>query len=257
MSLQPAFAAALLDPSAPRPPDLRAWNGSDPSPRFDVHRNNATTSLVRALEDGFPVACALVGVEFFRAMAREYVRAEPPRSPVLIEYGGGFAGFVAGFAPASSLPFLADVARLERARLEAFHAADAAPLDAAAFAPWLQAPDALMRRRAVLHPSLRLLSRVHCVLELWCAHQPGDEDRLPEALEAAAGEGRQDLLVLRPRLEVQAWQLPPGACTSLSALQSGATVGEALSAAAAEPGFELAAVVAVLVQHGALVALTD
>lgn len=257
MSLQPAFAAALLDPSAPRPPGLRAWNGSDPSPRYDVHRNNATTSLVRALEDGFPVACALVGDDFFRAMAREYVRAEPPRSPVLIEYGGGFAGFIAGFAPASSLPFLADVARLERARLEAFHAADAASLDAAAFAPWLQAPDALMRRRAVLHPSLRLVPRARCVLELWRAHQPGEENRLPEALDAAAGEGRQDLLVLRPALEVQAWALPPGACMALSALRSGATVGEALSAAAGEPKFDLAAVVAVLVQHGALVALTD
>ena len=257
MSLHPAFATALLDPSAPRPPGLRAWNGSDPSPRFDVHRNNATTSLVRALEDGFPVACALVGAEFFRAMAREYVRAEPPRSPVLIEYGGGFADFIAGFAPASSLPFLADVARLERARLEAFHAADAEPMDAPAFAPWLRAPEALMRRRAVLHPSLRLVPRAHCVLDLWRAHQPGDEDRLPEALEAAAGEGRRDLLVLRPRLEVQAWELPPGAYASLSALQSGAAVGDALSAAADDPGFELAAVVAVLVQHGALVALID
>ena len=257
MSMHPAFAAALLDPQAPRPPGLRAWNGSDPGPRYDVHRNNATTSLVRALEDGFPVACALVGAEFFRAMAREYVRAEPPRSPVLIEYGAGFADFIAGFAPAASLSYLPDMARLERARLEAFHAADAESLDAAAFAPWLQAPDALMQRRAVLHPSLRLLPRVRRVLDAWRAHQPGGDAGLPAALDAAAGEGRQDLLVWRPQLDVRALELPPGACQALAALQSGATVGEALSAAAGEPGFELAAVVAVLVQHGALVALTD
>jgi hypothetical protein len=257
MSLQQEFAAALLDPRAPRPPGLRAWNGSDPGPRYDVHRNTATTSLVRALEDGFPVACALVGTEFFRAMAREYVRAEPPRSPVLIAYGGGFADFIAGFAPAASVPCLADMARFERARLEAFHAADAESLDAASFAPWLQAPEALMQRRAVLHPSVRLLPRVRRVLDLWRAHQPGNDIELPDALDAAAGEGRQDLLVLRPQLEVRALALPPGACQALRALQAGSTVGEALSAAAGDPGFELAAVVAVLVQHGALVALTD
>jgi hypothetical protein len=257
MSLQPAFAAALLDPRAPTPPGLRAWNGSDPSPRFDVHRNNATTSLVRALADGFPVVRALVGDDFFHAMAREYVRAEPPRSPVLLEYGAGFAGFIAAFAPAASLPYLADVARLERARLEAFHAADAQPMDAAAFTPWLQAPEALMQRRAVLHPSLRLLPGSRCVLAAWHAHQPDGAADLSDALDAAAGEGRQDLLVLRPRMEVQAWALPPGAVEALVALHAGDTVGGALSAAAGEPGFELAAVVAALVQHGALVALTD
>jgi hypothetical protein len=257
MSAFSTFAAGLLDPQAPTPTGLRAWNGSDPSRRYDVHRNNATTSLVRALTDGFPVTRALVGDEFFRAMAREYVRAEPPCTPVLIEYGAGFSDFIAGFVPAASLPYLADVARLERARLEAFNAADAESLDATAFTPWLQAPEALMQRRAVLHPSLRPLSLAHGVLDLWRAHQPGNEHGLSKALEAAAGEGRQDLLVLRPHLDVQAIALPPGACRALATLRAGHTVGDALSAAAGENGFELAAVVAVLVQHGALVALTD
>ena len=63
-------------------------------------------------------------------MARAYALAEPPRSPVLMDYGAGFADFIAGFAPAASLPYLPDVARIERAWREAYHAADAEPLTA-------------------------------------------------------------------------------------------------------------------------------
>ena len=41
-----AFAAALLDPALPCPAHLRAWNGSDATRRFSVHRNNVVGSLV-------------------------------------------------------------------------------------------------------------------------------------------------------------------------------------------------------------------
>lgn len=70
MSSQSAFAAALLNPDLPCPGGLSTWNGSAPATRFAVYRNNVTVSLVDALADTFPVLQALVGEEFFRAMAR-------------------------------------------------------------------------------------------------------------------------------------------------------------------------------------------
>ncbi len=82
----------------------------------------------------FPAVERIVGEEFFQAMARAYVLAEPPRSPVLMDYGTTFADFIAGFAPAASLPYLPDVARIERAWREAYHAEDAEPLGPEAFA---------------------------------------------------------------------------------------------------------------------------
>lgn len=255
MSGQGAFAAALLDPGMPAPPTLRTWNGSDPVRRFDVHRNNVVSSLVRALEDAFPVCCQLVGTEFFRAMAREYLRAEPPTSPVLLDYGPGFAGFVAGFAPAASVHYLADMARLERARVEAFHALDAEALPAHSFAAGLASPEGLMRARLRLHPSLRLLRGLRPVLALWQAHQPGHGAHLPVALDEAAGARRDDVLVLRPAMEVRAGNLPAGAGAMLDALARGSTLGEGLERAAAEPGFDLSAALAVLVHEGAAIAL--
>src|SRR3990167_7733275 len=102
MNSQTAFANALLDPELPSPGGLSTWNGSDPATRFAVYRNNVTVSLIDALADTFPVVQALVGEEFFRAMARVSVRATPPRSRLMAFYGHDFADFVSAFPPVAS-----------------------------------------------------------------------------------------------------------------------------------------------------------
>ena len=78
------WAQALLDPEADCPPGLTTWNSSDPATRFAVYRNNVVCSLVDGLAAAFPVVQALVGEDFFRAMAAVFVRRAPPRSPVLL-----------------------------------------------------------------------------------------------------------------------------------------------------------------------------
>ena len=60
-------------------------------------------------------------------------------------------------SPARELPYLADVARLEAARTRAYHADDAAPLDAAAFAAL--DPGAADALRLTLHPSPKSSAR--------------------------------------------------------------------------------------------------
>src|SRR5918911_1682786 len=97
--LQKHFAAALLDRSKPVPDGIR----SRPERRFAVYRNNVYVSLVAALATRFPVCRALVGDDFFGAMARDFVAAHPPRSPLLMTYGDDFGDFIDGFAPAASV----------------------------------------------------------------------------------------------------------------------------------------------------------
>ena len=46
-------------------------------------------------------------MEFFRAMARFHVRATPPTSPLLFEYGRGFPAFIEGYEHAQGMPWLA------------------------------------------------------------------------------------------------------------------------------------------------------
>ena len=113
---QSRFAEALLDRTKPVPQGLISWTGASPQKRYGVYRNNVATGLARALAARFPITEKIVGEEFFTAMAREFVLSHPPSSPVLLHYGEDFAGFVAEFAPAKSLPYLADIVRLENAQ---------------------------------------------------------------------------------------------------------------------------------------------
>lgn len=249
-AMQPAFASALMAADGSPPRGLHVWNGSDPAPRFAVYRNNIRASLAMALETGFPVLRQLVGEEFFRAMALEYVRMLPPRSPVLLEYGEDFGDFITGFGPAAGLPYLADMARLEQLRVQSFHAADATLLVPEDFQPLLAQPERLAGLRLKLHPSLRLLRSRFGVLSLWEAHQLEVAEQRDLALAALDLDIGQDILVWRPQLEVLVQALPPGAAEILLALDSGQSLGEALQSAAAAPGFELQAIFNLLVHAG-------
>ena len=84
-------------------------------PRFGVYRNNVASALTNSLRVRYPVVEQLVGGEFFGMMARGYVDEHKPRSAMLISYGAEFPEFITGFEAASSVPYLADVAKLESA----------------------------------------------------------------------------------------------------------------------------------------------
>jgi len=242
-SARHAFAAALLDPAQPVPAGLVAWNGSDPTVRFAVYRNNVVVSLVAALADTFPVVRELVGEEFFAAMARLYVTEQPPKSPVLAHYGDGFADWVAQFEPAATLPYLADLARLERARVRAYHAADAPVLGADDVAAHLADPAQLPWARLELHPSVSVITSPCAIVSLWAAHQGQGrlEDVVPDQPESA--------LVLRLDDDVVVLAVPASAAAFYRDLLDGLPLG---AAAAAGAGFDLGASLAVLIRHGAL-----
>ena len=225
VSTQQVFAAALLNPQADCPEGLKSWNRSDPARRFDVYRNNVVSSLIDALADTFPVLQELVGEEFFRAMARAFVPGSPPSSAMLVRYGEGFADFVSSFAPARSLPYLGDVARLEMARVQAYHAADVQSIDAPALARAMSQPELVERLVATLHPSLRVLRSRHAIVSLWSAHH-GELDI--SQVDAGAAE---DAMVLRRDLEVLVLCLPAGAAVFVQALSTGESLGTAAARA--------------------------
>jgi hypothetical protein len=81
-------------------------------------------SLIDALEANYPTVAQLVGREWFRACAAEYVRTQPPRSPALVLYGETFPFFLSQFPPAAELAYLPEVARIDRLWMETHTAAD-------------------------------------------------------------------------------------------------------------------------------------
>lgn len=153
------------------PPGLTAPAPEEAARRFAVYRNNVAHGLIQALRARFPAIERLVGPEFFAAMAREFIRACPPDGPILQRWGGAMPSFLQEFPPVRGLPYLADIARIEIARGQAYHAADAEPVPPEKLrAAALKAPDTM---RLHLHPSVRILHLACPGGAIWAAQQPG------------------------------------------------------------------------------------
>lgn len=243
------FAAAILDPARPIPFGLIGPDGAPSARRFAVYRNNVVAGLIETLSAAFPAVRRIVGDEFFRAMARIYVADHSPESPIMLDYGAGFPDFIERFEPAATLPYLADVARIERAWTEAYHAAEASPLDPAALARF--APGELPALRLRLHPSVRLVRSRFPAMTIWRMNV-GDGVPAPVDLDA----GGEDVLIARPDAEVEVRLLPEGGAVFVSALNDGRTVLQATEAAfAADSRFDLAANLAGLLQARAIAGL--
>ncbi len=244
------FSAALLDPGRDCPPPVVAWNGSDPATRFAIHRNNVVSSLIDALADTFPVAQRLVGIEFFRAMTSIFVRLSPPRSSVLALYGQALPDFIDRFEPARSVPYLADVARLEYARVVSYHAADA---DALSHEEVIRALGMAERADALLlgcHPSLIEFQASNAAVSIWAAHQDD------ENLESIDVERPEACLVTRDALVVLVLPVPASATTFVRSIRRGARLGQAaFKAHQVDANFDLAATLTLLMRHGALTSM--
>jgi Putative DNA-binding domain len=244
---QRTFAAALLDPTLPTPAGLVGPDGRPSSRRFAVYRNNVVVGLTQTLKDAYPVVHRIVGAEFFHAMARSYVVVEPPQSPMLFDYGAGFPDFIGRFEPAAVLPYLPDVARVERAWTEAYHAAEASPIASSALAEI--APDRLPDIGLVLHPSVRVVRSRYPVLTVWQMNVDGG---VPGPVDLAAGG--EDALVVRPQADVEVRSIPKGSSDFIQALASGGSVLAAFEEAlAADPRFDLPANLTDLIQVGAVI----
>ncbi|MDS1137911.1 HvfC/BufC N-terminal domain-containing protein [Nitratireductor indicus] len=243
-----AFSAAVLSPDRPEPASVSGPRGKSAVKRFNVYRNNVTHGLVTALGEIFPATAALVGGENFAAIALAFLRTHPPRSPLVFEYGHDFADFLQSQEPLRHLPYLPDVARLERAWLDAYHAADAAPLAADTLA---RIPsDKLADTRFTPHPAMVLLASPYAIHSIFIAHRPGP---MPERLQAGRPEA---VLVTRPALTVELHLVQAPQWFFFEQLARGETLGDAAAAvlnkqSATDAPFDLASAIGLMITSGA------
>ncbi|MBC58633.1 MAG: DUF2063 domain-containing protein [Confluentimicrobium sp.] len=242
------FTTALLNPAAPVPHGLTGPAGRPAGKRFDVYRNNVAVSLTEALKTAFPVLRALVGDAFFEAMAGVFLRDNPPESPLMMHYGAQMPGFLAGFAPVRHLAYLPDIARLELALRESYHAKDATPV--APEVLMALPPDRLMQARLRLAPALRLLHAPFPVASIWLAHRQADAPKPAMRPEAA--------LITRPGFDPVVSALPPGGGAFVAGLLSGQPLATALAMAEAEtPDFDLTETLGLLISGQAIIAIEE
>lgn len=206
-----------------------------------IYRANVAAAATKALVAAYPVIRQVVGETFFDGMARAYERVVPSTSGDLYDYGAGFAGFVAEFPHAQSLPYLPDLARLEWAVHRAYGAADAPAWDA----------QALARVAPAQQPALRFdwaagtatIDSPYPIARVWQIHQAGfdGEFRVDWSVRECA-------LVAREGLRVVVSPLDAGDAAFIASSLGGAALGvSAQLALAADPGFDLGRLLARLV----------
>ena len=189
-----------------------------PGERLDIYRNTFASVLTTALRLSYPAVRQLVGAEFFEGAARIFIEAHPPTGACLDDYGEAFPRFLSEFEPASSLAYLADVARLEWVVNRALHAPDAAPLDPQRLAALAEADRA--RVRFAPHPSVSLIRTDHPADLI--RHAVLDED--DAALSAIDPGGAPAWLLVQRlpggvevrRLSEAAWKFTSALCAGMA-----------------------------------------
>ena len=211
-----------------------------------VYRNTVLHGVVEALRANYPVVEQILGAEMFEAVAVDFAGDRPPRRPVLALYGARFADWLEGQAWIGDLPYLADVARVERLRVESLMAADATPLTL----PEVRAAVGTGKARLRLHPSVRFAWLPTPAMSIWLAHQqPLGSEIAPEWKAEGALFARPSPFVIHaPRIGRAAHRI-----------LFGARLGEALNAAMVAaarlyPQEDCTAVLASLVNLGAFAA---
>jgi hypothetical protein len=213
-------------------------------PGFSIYRNTIIKGCIDALQANYPTIERLVGTEWFRAAAAVYVRETRPISVSMMEYGASFPDFLAIFEPAKGLPYLADVARLDRDWIEAHTARDQASLDPAALGRL--APEEL--GRTVLRPLQAARWRWFAdqpIYTIWSVNRAGES--LADDIE---WQGEGALLV---RCDgIVSWRaIGLGACAFLDACAAGVPLEQAANLALeAQPAIDIAQLLSDLLTAG-------
>lgn len=178
--LQTALAAHVGSGAVAIGQALRDTPAFPRAARLAVYRDAYRLRIAEALRADFPALLARLGREAFDALAVRYVARCPSRSHTLRDLGAGLAGYLRAARPYRSRRQLAELAAFEWALREAFDAADAPALDAAALAAL--GPE-LVRYVPRLHPTVRRLVLRWNTLPVWRAASAGEVLPAPTRLD--------------------------------------------------------------------------
>lgn len=215
-------------------------------PAFGVYRNTWLKGLLDALDANYPTVAMILGAELFEAVALEFARAHPATTPVLALYGAGFPEFLASQPQISDIPYLRDVAALERLWTECFFAPDAPALEPQDYVGL--SPVQLLKLDAHMHPATRFARFATPAVTIWQAH------RAEEGFEEIEPQWQPErALVTRHGAGLAVTPIDEGALAILGMVGSGHSLGLALAdVAKRHPASDLPGALATIISSGAL-----
>jgi hypothetical protein len=167
-TLQKVMTASILSHTSSRlGSNLRAIDGH-PVNRIGIYRNNTLISLTESLKANFPVTVQLVHERFFHWVVQEFIRNHPPQEARLSSYGAKLPVYLASLPACRSVPYVAEVARLEWAICTSLHAEEQ---DSCSIEALSRLGGAVGKARLVLQPTVQLIPSRWPVIDIWSAHQ--------------------------------------------------------------------------------------
>jgi hypothetical protein len=248
---QEAFSKALFN--AEFAPDLVEYiphlgQSAQQVQQFNAYRQRSLQGLADVLREVYPTAAAVMGAEVFKAASDAYFLQYPPRAvdPILI--GEGFGPFLDQLPEEKKPPYLPDVATLDFGCFKSRQAIEASAMNTRIFTDL--PPVQLAARRLQLHPACFWMSSPYAIYDLWRHHHSAFA---PKPLSLVVP---QEVIIIRPQLQVELHRVDVGLVKVLDALDTGETLNEALmQGSMADPAFNAMAAIQFLIQNGLIISL--
>jgi hypothetical protein len=193
--------------------------------RVEIYANMYFYRILDALKEDFPATLAVLGNDNFHNLVTGYLLEHPPTEASLYYCGRHLSEFLREHPLRDGAPFIADLARLERASVEVFHSPDADALERDALRAI--APADWPALKFGIHPSAQMLVLEWRVSELLSAVE---EQRTWKAAE----QGAVKVLVWRRGARVFHRDLDKAEADALEAVSRGAAFAEICEVVAAD-----------------------
>jgi hypothetical protein len=240
--LQAAYRGYLLTgDSAPLAPAIVA-DAFDAAERLDIYRNNFLIGLGEALKANFPVTLQLVGGDFFAQAARHFVLDHPPQHPCLFEYGASFPDYLRDLRQLADMPYVAEMAHFEFARVAAYNAPAEHYLSTDTLARL--SPEQLDTLPIRLSRHARIVSAEAPLFDLWKAHQTPE----PDLTGIDMSPQPHALLICRPDRLLIVRELDASAARFLSAAQEETSLSHAAAQCGVQDDAALSRIIALALE---------
>ncbi|MGD0074810.1 MAG: DNA-binding domain-containing protein [Candidatus Binataceae bacterium] len=203
--------------------------------RLGIYAEMYFYRLLDCLKEDYPATLAVVGATNFHNLITGYLLAHPPSYPSVLYAGHHLADFLASHPLRDEWPFLADLARFERALIDVFHGPDAPAMNADQLRA--VAPTDWPALELKIHPASELLALQWNVTKIVQAVEEGDDWQPPE-------RGAASILVWRKNCRCYYREIDGIELVAIQALSRGATLAAlCASIADAAPAEDPAALV--------------
>ena len=217
--LQSQFSAEILCEENTSVQTLIEQRGFQSTQRVNIYRNNIFSTLTETLSNIFPVTCAMVGEEFFKSMARIYIRSHTPDSGNLHDFGEHLPSFIESMPELSNYPYLSALAEIDWSCHLAFHSASATALDISSLGDF--SPENYEDLQFEIHPALHTIKSNFPIFDIWnFATSNGHADTIPDINSKG-----QQVLIYRPESSVKVVNIEDGLFQMINFLRSHKTLG--------------------------------